>query len=80
MIERVSDEVLEEWIQGLHGFSNPGRELALDLLDARRELDEARAGLRWVWFTWGLIEKDLPDVILAAFLAARAAAKEDGNE
>ena len=48
-------------------------ELERDLLDARRELDEARGALRWTWREEGLIEKDLPDVILAAFLAARAA-------
>jgi len=44
---------------------------------AERELEEARKALRWTWREEGLIEKDLPDVILAAFLAARAAGKEE---
>jgi len=75
--EFMDPESVERWAQ------KQNRELGqtkMDVVKLRRDLDEVRKALRWTWREEGLIEKGLPDVILAAFLAARAAAKEVGDE
>ena len=88
-LERVSSERVRQLAEATSLFEASSvfeeRQLALDLLDARRERDEARKALRWLAGAYAGM-RDQPEApkyviatVRAAIAAARAAAKGGGD-